>query len=466
MTVVAEGAAIYAAAQPMQQHSGITDRSEDQSPGTVLLELRHPSVTDDSEVVVGVRAQDPASEVEIESADGGWRSGRLPLRDGATVTRLPLRQRGGNRFEIHAFDGTGVGLACSPNSFSVQRGLTADSAPLSRSIGVVLRDDSTGRKAVEWILKKGTALPASATVEFRTTLALEPGGEEEVVGVYLVEGEARRPERNRQVGSILITDSHVPRTIPAGVPVEIRIDVSASRLLTARVFLPYVDMQFDVDVSLETENVSPSNLSQALLEERERIEEVAPFVSANEMSELHQMSQRTAEAVRTVSDSDPGSSQRALVALHSLQEAVDDADSTAELDRLRVDGEAALADARRTVSTMGSESQQRRIDALGRELEMAKAGDDLAQVERSISKIRRLDFEVLGAQPWFWKEWFEHLQARDQWTDSLAADRQIHVGTVAIARDDISGLRHAVLELARLAPGHSGAFENVGIRRS
>lgn len=468
MTVVAEGAAVFAAAQPLSvgkpasPGAGATDR------GTVAVQLRHATVTEDSETAVGLSFDSPAAaNVEVSAGDGSWRSGRIALRNGAAVLRVPLTRRGANGFLLELADGQGAILACAPASFEVHRGLTAGAPPLSRSIGVVIRDEGAGRKTVDWLLRKGTPLPASVTYEFRTTLALEPGDEIEVIAVYFVEGEASRPERNRLVGGVEITDRDVPQVVPAGAPVEVRLEVSASRLLTAQVFLPSTDQVFDVEVRMESEKATAASLTRALLDERHRLEGIAPHVNSEEMRRLKRQAETLARAIQTASGEDPGSEQQALMALKAFQDDLDAIDARVEVPRATEAAEKAVDEARQVISTLGSESQQRRIEALDQDVQAAVASGNLVAIERATGKVRRLQFEVLGAQPWFWRDWFQYLSTSvTDWRDPDEADRQVRQGANAIREGDVSTLRHATLALAGLAPEEEGSFSNVGLRRA
>ncbi len=468
MTVVAQGAALYAATQPISL--GLTsERASETNGGAIRVQLKHATVTEDTEVPVGIQlAGELAYSVEVSAANGSWRSGSIALQKSAAVLRVPLIEKGANQFNVMAFGVQGNVLAVEPSSFVVHRGLTAAAPPLSKSIGVVVRDGARG-KSVEWLLKRDTPLPAKATYEFRTTLALEPGGDVEIVGVYFVEGsgESDRPDRNRIVGRIDITDSHVSRTVPAGAPVEVRLNVSASRLLTADVFLPSVDQSFDVAVQMGSEKATVKELTKQVLEEQARLDEYAPHLTAEQMVALQRQAKEVGAAIGSASPDDPGSEQRALNLLKELQTELDKVDERAELPVAIIGGREALSEASSLISAHGSESQQRRIEALSRELDAATATNDVSGIERSTSKIRRLEFEVLGAQPWFWRDWFEYLLNSSQaWTDPEQAESLIRQGKDSLASGDVAGLRHATLRLSSLTPGDEGSFVNVGIRRS
>lgn len=465
LTVVAHGAALFAATQPLRLSSvgGISKQAE----GTIGVNFRHATVTDDTEVAVGIQVDsDEATSIQIAAGDGSWRSGSLPLTRQAAVTQVPLLHRGANEFEVTVSGEHGTILTVEHSSFVVYRGVTAAAPPLSRSLGVVIRDEGTGRKGVEWILERGTSLPTRASVEMRTTMALQPGGDVDVLGVYIVEGEARRPERNRLVGRLDIVSEEVTRTIPAGAPVEVRLEMSSSRLLTGEVFFPSTDQAFELKVQISADRPRRSDLIAESLAERDRIDHAASYLSADQVSNLQRKADQAAEAIRAVSDNDPGSNQQAHQLLQSLQAELDDVEGEVDLPVAIEEARQTLEETRRFVTTAGSESQQRRCEALARELKTAVAKGNLADIERTSSKIARLGFEVLAAQPWFWREWFEYQVASVQhWSDPREANLLIQRGTTAISRDDVDDLRRVTILLHDLAPPEEGSYTNVGLRR-
>ncbi len=462
MTAVARGAALFAAAQPLEAAARGSNKA---AGGSAAITLRHAAVTEDDETAVGCQVEGAAAvAVELRSSDGGWSSGRLPLRNGAAVTRVPLRLRGANVFTATAYDQQGSRLGEA--EFLISRGLTAAAPPLARSLRVVLRDSGSGRSQAELLIERGTPLPTGQTFPFRTTLALVPGGELEVIGIYLVEGEALRPERNQVVGHVEITDQLVDRTVPAGSPVELRVEVDASRKPRAWAFLPTLDQTFELAIDMRSESPKPADLTRQLLKERERIDDTATTLTGEEVRRLNREAERTAGLIHTADGGEPGTGQQAEQALQALQLSLDSLDETTAWPRTRDEAMADREETQRVVARYGSESQGRRLEALSEDLDGATARQDIAETERTAAKITRLRFELLADQPWFWKDWFDYLAANvHSWTDVEAADRAVQMGTRAAMQNDIQSLRKATITLSDLAPRDQTSFANVGIRR-
>src|SRR5439155_3198560 len=247
----------------------------------------------------------------------------------------------------------------------ITRGLTAAAAPLSRSLGVVVEERS-GEQEVQWLLQKNAPLPALGRYEFRTTLTLEPGGEIEIIQIYIVEGEGDnlRPQRQRSVGELTITDRHVPRTVPAGNPIEVRIAVDQSRILSAEAYLPLVDQTFSAQIELKSDSPESQNLEEAVAIERTRLGGLAQHVPATTTRELHEALREAEHEAAAAAGGDPDTAQRALRMLQKIQVRIDEVEDGQRLPM-------AIAEAREeseitngVVMEYGDEGHKARVRAL------------------------------------------------------------------------------------------------------
>ena len=468
MTAVAEGAALFAANQPLPPDLRARAAAAPAASRERQVVVSHVNVTDDEEVPVGIKVSGgDAAEVEVVASDGSWRSGRLRLSgEGATVVPVALMRQGRNEFRVEVFASDGSRVPVTGDTFTIARGLVAAPPPLSRSIGVVAQDAGFFRHVVEWLLPKGTPLPARASYEFRTTIALVPGGDIEVISVHLVEGESRRPERNRPIGRIDITDRDIPRMLPAGSPLEIRLQVTASRLLNAEVYVPVTDQSFKVAINLEPEQPPVAQLTRDVLGVQRRFDDSLPYLGAADAQVLARRLEETSELVRAASAGDPDALQKSVAALKEIQGRLDEVEDSVQQEQALAEsaeqGELAL----RIVNDLGTPEDRARCDDLMRRLEFARQRKDVDEVERVTSLLGGLQFEILARHDWFWQNWFERLAASERWKNPAEAQRLIREGRQAILRNDMTALRRTVRALLELTPdAERAAFQNVGIRR-
>ncbi|MFN1208479.1 Hsp70 family protein, partial [Enterococcus lactis] len=85
------------------------------------------------------------AELQIDSLDTGWSSGRVPLRDGATI-EVVLSKPGDNTFKVFVFDSSGGPVALQADKVVIARtAASIDAIPASQSIGIEVRQKMGGR---------------------------------------------------------------------------------------------------------------------------------------------------------------------------------------------------------------------------------------------------------------------------------------------------------------------------------
>ena len=198
MTIVARGAALFAASQRVPQA-----QSSRPAKGTLRLKLAYSPVSQDTEtdVLASGRTVDLAqTRVEISRADGGWNSGKLALTNNAFMASVVLNDRAVNEFQIKVFDKTGNTLKVDPENFTITHGPMVEDAPLSRAISLGLSDNTT-----HVLIRKGTTVPCQGRTrrgEIVTAHEVAKGEMKDVLNIPLLQGENERSDRNREIGTL------------------------------------------------------------------------------------------------------------------------------------------------------------------------------------------------------------------------------------------------------------------------
>ena len=397
-------------------------------------------------------------------------SGQLPVAGGRVSTSVPLRRKGPHTFKLLARSANGTILPAAPEMITITRALTAAAAPLSKSFGVVI-DDGSGAHGVCWLIEKGRALPARMTHEFKTTVALVPGGELEIIQVHVVEGEHsnRRAERSRRVGEITITDRDIERRVAAGSPVDVTIEISESRLLTASAYFPTLDRTFDARHELKADEVSASDLARAITTERERVARLAEHVTAATTRDFHDRLREAAADARVAQGGDTEASQRALRTLQEMQKGVDALEDARRVPNAIAEAREESEMASTIVMDHGNDGHRARLRSLIADLDQAAASSSETDIHRAGDKLGHLRFEILTQQPRFCMGYFRVLADDVQrWTDPVRAHALIEQGEIQLKCEDIDGLRGTCVELRKLVKPDDEAqltrFQNVGIR--
>jgi molecular chaperone DnaK len=507
MTVVARGAAVYASTVERSAAASVGVKEESKSDALTVRLAYDPLTAEPRARVAGKLAgkgSEAALEVKIDAEGGLWTSGWLPAREGFFETALVLQEGRLNRFLLSVRDVKGRALEVSPNEFQIRHGLALDAPPLPHTISVEITH-ADGREELSPIFPRRTLLPAERTVTYRAAYTLRPSEPDTSLAVKLWEGEALTdPQANNWVGNFHVRSEAVRRPVPEGAEVQLHIKVDASRLITVDVFIPYLNEHFTdrVFIPKEEEPDYVELLKGAHLEienslaRLERVEERLMLSGASaedfdfpevvyddgyapdagdvyKWGDAPAADPRRAEVERLRReledfDIEIGAQQaagdaevqdRAARVVERLREV---RSRIAELERRAgvtpagsgVQDANTLADsAAETVSAHGTDAQRERLSALRRELSEAAARGDVRGVKKAAAALRALRTQVLHAQDWFWRDWFEYLaRPGRQFVNAEEAARWVAQGQEALQSGDRKQLERAVSWLWSLLP--------------
>ncbi|GLH77925.1 hypothetical protein SSBR45G_28330 [Bradyrhizobium sp. SSBR45G] len=210
MTAVAEGAAVFAESIDWSLHNRArkSSRGTVTSGGPMNISFNHVARTPDDRAKIALRlgaAPLPGCAFQIDSLDTGWSSGRSELRDG-TITEVPLPKAGENLFKVFVFDPDGGPMPLAEDRIAIARtAATVDAIPASHSIGIEVRDRVGGALVLDYLVRKGDALPVTGHKRFK---AMEPlrAGSSAALNFVIREGDIESPvSDNRCVGVFKIT---------------------------------------------------------------------------------------------------------------------------------------------------------------------------------------------------------------------------------------------------------------------
>lgn len=127
MTAVAEGAAVFAESidWSSQSRGRKSARGAISAGGSLDLSFNYIARTPDSraKIVAKLGRAPTGIEFQIDSLDTGWSSGRVALKDGASI-ELSLTKPGDNTFKVFVFDSNGAPVTLGEDKIVIAR--TAD----------------------------------------------------------------------------------------------------------------------------------------------------------------------------------------------------------------------------------------------------------------------------------------------------------------------------------------------------
>lgn len=466
MTAVAEGAAVFAESidWSSQSRGRKSARGAISAGGSLDLSFNYIARTPDSraKIVAKLGRAPTGIEFQIDSLDTGWSSGRVALKDGASI-ELSLTKPGDNTFKVFVFDSNGAPVTLGEDKIVIARtAASIDAIPASHSIGVEARDKVGGRLVLDYLVREGDQLPKKGKKTFKSGESLKAGSAGSIK-FKLWEGEISDPiNDNRFIGMFEIKGSDFDDgVITAGAEMICEYEVLDSGNIQLEVSVPSISGSFKsgrnyyssqegkVDYTSQAKNIQEQ--SEHTLE---RLEEMASKVDDPRLEQAREK----LEQANTIEsgETDPETAKQAM---DNVQEAKRLLALTRkahlkdirqlELDRTVGFFEKAVRQHARPTETSSFDSlvktAQRAID------------NNSNDFESHLDDLRGRNFMILWRQDWFVIDRFKWL-AQDTY---LFADLHEHahwvaVGTEALKANDIDKLRAVVANLDSIRIGSAG----------
>jgi molecular chaperone DnaK len=243
MTVVSEGAAIYAESIDFSNEKG----GQKVNKGIIKdsdynLEFRYSSRTssDKAKVAIVYNSKKDLSFI-FKNIETGWTSGKLTLKDHSIIT-LDLFNNGDNNFIVECFNDEGESIKLENNKLLITKTLiNIGNIPAAHSVGVELEDPITHKSILDYLITKDETLPKSGLVKYKTTKRISAGSDE-FISFKLWEGEISDPiEYNRFIGDIKIDgNSFEYGIIPIGSVIECNYTFNDSGNIEIKITIPSV----------------------------------------------------------------------------------------------------------------------------------------------------------------------------------------------------------------------------------
>jgi molecular chaperone DnaK len=473
ITVVAQGAAIFAAAQ------FVPDELIKRNYSKAFIKLAYSPMTTEIDAAVGGKIL-PSKEnetlpkdirVQIISASGDWDSGLIKTKDNAFFTSITLREKKLNTFKLFLFDKFGNKIPIEPDSFTITQGISVAEPPLIRSIGVELEDGSFSKH-----LSKGVSLPArSERIVYCTTKTVNPGEDENVINIHLWEGESNIADRNRHLATLKITGSEIKRTFPENSEIEIIVSVDQSRIVTAEAFIPLLDQKFSkILVDIISPKLEPEHIDKDLEGEESRLERLKHEVLlVNDKNIEQEFSDGEANEeideirndIKAAKGGDPDAVEKADRGLKGLKERLDSMEHLLNWPITLAQYNEIISNCKNIVAKYGNDEDKDQLETLEKEAKKSIDNKDLKRLKTITEEILGIRWAVLFRQPGFWVSAFQEIKNDPgRFTNQRRAEELIEEGSIALQRQDSDSLKSIMLELWSLMP--SEEQEKVGDRVS
>ena len=456
LTVVARGAAIFAGTQRRPSVAGPV------GPGKLTVALEYPPIGPDTDPLIVGRLSGAGEGYRVEvvnpDAQPAWRSGQVPVGADGIFSLQVVAERGRrNTYRIEAVAPDGTAVPVSPDSFDYTVGAVETSPLLTNSIGVGLDGNTT-----EWVLNRGTPLPAHGRVRLRTTVEVRRATGGGMIRIPLLEGEHPRANRNRRVGMLELVAHQLPSDVPEGSEVQVRIDIDPSRLITARAYVPLLDEEFEEVVALRSETVETvAQLRAAVDGELQRLARVRERQqkTASPVAEiaLFRIDSENLEAdlagLLAAAEGDPDAAATCGRRLLDLRAAIDEVEDALEWPEQARDAEGLADEATRLAARVGDEHDQRRIDEAVAGSKSAIEAGDARLLTMYTEEIRQLAVAILDRSGQLDILIFHDLESRRaDFVDQALGTSLLSDGRMAIATGNRQALHNINVRLRGLLP--------------
>jgi molecular chaperone DnaK len=279
MTVVAEGAALYASTVDIPNI--IVKKNIDEQ--SVMLDVGFESSSVELSEYISVKVADNQSQqisdssgLQIEISRGtGWSTGRIPFNVRGEVIEVRLEANKSNIFRIDLFDSKGDRIKISPSEFTVLQGFKQgqSGATLPYHIGIEVHDEVLKRD--EFIPIKGLEKNATTPVTgiengLRTPRELRPGNIENIINIPLYQGDhnsvGTKAFYNHYIADVIISGDDIPALIPVNSPINLTVKVMRDEQMTVAAYFPTIDYTVEKEVKIRSTSIPSSTVIKNYIE--------------------------------------------------------------------------------------------------------------------------------------------------------------------------------------------------------
>ena len=456
MTAVAEGAAVFAESIDWgsQSRGRKSTRGAISAGGKLDLAFNFIARTPDSRAKILVKLGGnvlAGAEFQVDSLDTGWSSGRIALKDGATI-EVVLSKPGDNTFKVFVFDASGGPVSVGDSKIVIARtAASIDAIPSSSSIGIEFTEK--GQAKLAYLVKEQDPLPAKGKLIFKAGESLRAQSTNSL-NFILREGEIEDQVReNRAIGVFSIKGSDFAEgVISQGAELICNFEVQDSGHIVLNVSVPSIGGNFESHRSFYSRQESQidfTDASKQIAEEveivRERIDGVADKVNDPKLDQALQKLDQ-ASSVQS-NESDPETAKQAMDNVQEAKKLLADVRKSNIKPIRQMDLDSCVDFFNKVVREQARPTEASSFDNLVRTAQRA-IDSNSGDFENHLNELRGRNWQILWRQDFFVVDTFKRLSEEPwQFADRRQHAELVAVGKEAIKADDFEKLRHVVGQL-------------------
>lgn len=469
MTVVAQGAALYAGTIRLEAESDDGRRAVGSRDLQLRVEYNATSLSDAEWVNVQCEDAHARGRLEVELRREGWSSGRQQIGDRGALLKVALEEGRANVFAILVTDASGNAIVPNPSEITIIQGTRVGGSPLAANLGLEVVDLQRGDHGFFKPLKgaeKGKPLPVTGISRgLRTPKQLRPGIPTDELQIRIYEGESDAPgtkvHYSEHVMTLKLTGAQVNQVIPAGsrFDLTLKTDVTSGRPERVALVFEALDEEFQLPIPDGSIPTQTDWIEDELREGRARIAELrqAGHVDEGELAGIEdKIAQAEGPALEDAADPD-----ERRKAVNLLQEALRELDhlwSKSQWPRVRDELDEIWADLRKANREEGYADTRREMrewkgkyDQVVQEKDAALARMLFADLRGAIFRLKRCEWSNNIVQ------WARAHFSRIAWKNPTDAREAVNEGVQALLanRPCSEMLDHARRILSLVAEDHA-----------
>lgn len=464
LTVVAKGACIFGISQKIPKElMEIGEKKANE--GILSINLNYESLTSDTEetisgVIENLKDAEEEFYIQIQSDSGFYNGTKIKLKSGKFFETVAVEPNKQNVYWLYLFDTQGNSVPIDPDSFIITHGLSVSGAPLPHSVSIIVaQKDYTRNVAMnicERVFDKGSMLPVKKVLtEYKTSRKLKKGEENEL-GIVVVEGESEMPDRNGFLCQIGINGKDLPHDLPEGTPVELTVVVNESREVFITAYIPLIDLTVNARSTSHDETIELKNIEEDLETQKERAKLVSENLSPDERKVLDNNIQSAQTSVRNASV-DEDEKMKADKQIKDLKITLDNIEKEKEMPQLVKEFKDGIQDTLSIINDYADEKDKitnnDQLSKLKTEGEQAIADNDKSLLIRINEQIKELSSKAIYSNPATWVHQFKKIIAGNpNFINEKEAKYYIQKGEKAIELGDVDEIKRCVQNLLMLLP--------------
>ena len=458
-TAVAVGAAHYAGTK----RRGESPPSPDARPTTVRVQSAYQRASKEDVEFVALRFDGDLNGLSyrITRDDGGYDSGLKPVAQ-KVADDLPLVPNTYNYFTLAVTDAVGNPVATDAEPIGIAHGkFQVTGQPLPHDICIDRDVPGSSLRRLEVVFRKNETLPLRRTVTFALNRTVGKGSDDAVV-IRVSEGPSEvQPDSNQTVGFVEVSGKALSRDAVRGSDVEITLDMSESRDLTASAYFTMTDQEFTEVFKPQVRSAPPdfvreiaNDLASRLKDEIETATEAEDYEAAQELKQIQRESEAAAEAAAQLVDDDT-TDQRYQIEdrVRTLSQRADAATKDKSLNEARQSYEISKGSCEQVVAEHGNDKERRAFEEAVAHEATVLSSSSPKRVRDAAKEFDRIAYSILIRTPAFLVGMFEDLVPRaSRMNDPEQAQNLVSAGQFAIQQSNWDRLREVNSGLINLLP--------------